>query len=142
MLNEQQLLEVQKYFKCKLEDIEHVEDDTYLVEGLEYIICDDEEADRLTAEYIENSVWAFNPNFICNCIEDLSNSAKEGLEEMIKHIQIEQCESANDAILKILGNNLEDLIQDAIQCEGRGHFLSSYDGEEVEIRGGLYAYRQ
>lgn len=142
MLDNEQISEVQKYFQCEIEDIEHVEDDTYMVEGQEYVICDDERADSLTADYIENIVWAFNPNFICNCIEGLSHSAMTGLEEMIKNIQVAQCESANDSILKILGNNLEDLIAAAIQCDGRGHFLSSYDADEIEITRDLYAYRQ
>ncbi len=143
MLNEQQLLEVKKYFQCEADEIEHIEDDTYIVCRDEYIICDDERADRLTADYIHDSLWAFNASFICNFIDGLDElQCEEGMEAVIKIFQEQKCESANPVILRLVGNNLEALIQDAIMADGRGHFLSSYDCEEVEITGDLYAYRR
>ncbi len=142
MLNKQQLLEVQKYFQCESDEIEHVEDDTYMVCHQEHIICADKKADELAADYIENSLWAFNPSFICDCIDGLSDSARTAIEDMLKHSQQTLCEDANDAILRLVSGNLQDLINAAIQANGRGHFLSSYDGEEIEIARGLYAYRQ
>jgi hypothetical protein len=38
--------------------------------------------------------------------------------------------------------DMDDFVDDAIGADGRGHFLSHYDGNEVEDReSGLYIYR-
>ena len=55
-------------------------------------------------------------------------------EKAIKAIQ-ESYEGANDDLMALLKlkNSLDDLIEDAILSDGRGHFISSYDGEEHEV---------
>lgn len=50
-------------------------------------------------------------------------------------------ESFNDVVTS---NHLidEDMVADtAIEWDGRGHFLASYDGEEIELGDDLFAYR-
>ena len=58
---------------------------------------------------------------------------------MVKSFQEKHCESANDTILALI-DDLDEFVQDAISSDGRGHFLSSYDGEEVETEN-YYIYR-
>lgn len=50
------------------------------------------------------------------------------------------CESANEIVFLPIIEDFEDFVSDAIDADGRGHFLSTYDGEEVEHEG-FYLYR-
>ena len=93
---------------------------------LDYFVYTDEEADEAVKEYIKESVWAFNADFIINHSK-LPYEAKE----MIKNFQTTKCEDANDTILALI-DDFDDFVSDAISADGRGHFLSSYDGEENE----------
>ena len=58
-------------------------------------------------------------------------------------MQSKKCEGANDAILALIkktDGGLDGFVEDAISADGRGHFLSSYDGDENE-ENGFYIYR-
>jgi len=122
---------------------EEITEQTYTHYGLpifcigskEYAVGDDEQAGEALYEYIEQSVWAFNPSFIaseCN----LPHS-----EGMIKCAQ-EKCESANDGILAMIKGTcgLKSFVDSAESADGRGHFLSPYDSEENEVDG-FFIYR-
>jgi hypothetical protein len=109
----------------------------YSLGSKEYAIGTDEEADNAAREYIESSLWAFNASFILSeC--DLPLELEEGIQAM----QEKQCESCNDAILALVEKTcgLDSFVQSAISADGRGHFLSSYDGNEDEA-GEYYVYR-
>lgn len=112
--------------------------------GYEYLVYTDEEADDATKEYILDSLWAFNPHFILRHTQFfLASSVEEdeAFEDSLKELQGRICEGANP-IVKALITNLDEFVSDAIDADGRGHFLASYDGEEIEINGGkFYAYR-
>lgn len=101
----------------------------------EYAVGDDEQAGEALYEYIEQSVWAFNPSFIageCNLPKS---------EGVIKAAQ-EKCEDANDGILAMIKGTcgLKSFVDSAESADGRGHFLSPYDGEENEVDG-FFVYR-
>jgi hypothetical protein len=99
----------------------------------EYSVLTDAEADSAAYAYIKESLWAFNTSFI------LAHSKLPAeAEEMIRSFQ-EKCEGANETILALIVD-LDHFVEDAICADGRGHFLSSYDGEEVES-GQFYIYR-
>lgn len=101
---------------------------------MEWAIGTDEECDEACKAYIRETLWAFNPEF-------LEDYMPEGVDaETIKLLQA-KCEDANPAILKLVGNRFDELADDAIGCDGRGHFLAGYDGHEIELPNGLYAYR-
>jgi hypothetical protein len=109
----------------------------YSLGSKEYAIGTDEEADNAAREYIESSLWAFNASFILSeC--DLPSELEDGIQAM----QEKQCESCNDAILALVEKTcgLDSFVQSAISADGRGHFLSSYDGNEDEA-GEYYVYR-
>ena len=36
---------------------------------------------------------------------------------------------------------LQHFIAKAVQADGSGHFLASYDGDEIDLGGNVYAYR-
>jgi len=103
--------------------------------GDEYAVGDDEQAGEALYEYIEQSVWAFRASFIaseCNLPDS---------EGMIKAAQ-EKCESANDGILAMIKGTcgLKSFVDSAESADGRGHFLSHYDGNENEVDG-FFIYR-
>lgn len=104
------------------------------VDDGEYLVLTDGEADEATREYIEGSVWAFNSWFVAGHT-DVSRKT-------IEHIQ-QLCEGANEPLLELI-DDFGDFVEDAIDADGRGHFLSHYDGEEMEIETDgetLYIYR-
>ena len=103
-----------------------------------YLVLTDEEATERTTEYIKQSLWAFNASFII----DHSKLPYEA-EEMIANFQREKCEDAND-VMEALIEDMDKFVADAISADGRGHFMSSYDGQEHEetIEGEtFYIYR-
>jgi hypothetical protein len=94
-----------------------------------YKIMTDEEADEQAAEYIKNSLWTFNASFIsCHTKNGLNDRAEKALEKMLGNLG----EDAND-IVEAMIEDIDEFIEDAIRADGRGHFLSTYDGEEREI---------
>jgi len=103
-------------FECDVDD------------SAEYLVLTDEEADQKTREYIEQSVWAFNPWFIIQ-----HSKLPFEAEEMVKGFQEAKCEDANETIL-VLIVDFDEFVADAIDADGRGHFLSGYDGVEIERR--------
>lgn len=113
-------------------DVEVLDYDLYgltLVEigGNEYAIGDDDQADDAALEYIKESLWAFNADFIAGEIGNYD--LKPAIEALS-----EKCEGGNDGIMALIEafTTIEDFVQSAISADGRGHFISSYDGEENE----------
>ena len=127
------------------ESVEHIGGKNYESEsGAEYLILTDAEADELAREEIGRSLWAFNAEFILehtNGAESLSSFEFLSAVEEIKQAQARACEDLNGLIRCMIGN-LEQFASDAINADGRGHFLASYDSEELELaRGELFASR-
>ena len=111
-----------------LEDYDN--EDTVTVNGEELLILCDDEADEKCEEYILDSLWAFNADFIASHV---SNDRIDDYSELVKSISAiqEQCEGANSAV-KAMIDDLDEFVKDAISADGRGHFISHYDGEEFE----------
>ena len=105
--------------------------------GDEYLVMDDGRAYATAYQEISRLLWAFNTDFI---LDHLKDDIKYGddpvdLDELKAGIDLVKerlCEGAN-AIIRALIEDLEDFVDDAIAADGRGHFISSYDGEEHEV---------
>ena len=111
-------------------NITHQDDHYYTYGNEEYMVLTDAEADEKVREHIKETVWAFNPTFL---------SDHSGIDEEVFIKLQESCETANDAIFKLI-KNFDNLVKDAIYVDGRGHFLAGYDGNENE-QGDFYLYR-
>jgi len=110
--------------------ITHHDDHYYTYGNEEYMVLTDEEADEKTKEYIKETVWAFNPDFLVS---------HTGIDrEVFERLQ-DSCETANDAILKLI-KDFDKFVEDAVGSDGRGHFLAGYDHYEHEQEN-LYLYR-
>lgn len=127
---------LRKYINEPDENIEQSKHDesTFEACGCEYLVLTDEEADQKAKEYILDSVWAFNKSFL-----DSHSEAISELDEKSFRVIQEACEGANKAILCMIDDK-DHFVSDAIMSDGRGHFMSSYDGEENE-QDGFYIYR-
>ena len=129
---------IAKFLECEVDDLRE-EGNFYGLDVFDgYAVATDDEADQACKENIKDSVWAFNASFILDeCGLDFSG------EDSLKAMQEKSCESANDFILSLIEKTcgLDSFVEAAISADGRGHFLSSYDGQEVELEGGFFAYR-
>ena len=120
------------------ENFDHYGLSVYSVNGEEWAIGTDSEADEACKEYVKDTAWAFRSSFICEYC-DLPQELAEALEAM----QSKKCEGANDSILVLIektDGGLDGFVEEAVSADGRGHFLSDYDGEECEV-GEFFAYR-
>ena len=127
-----------------LENYEHGEPLTIDLEHGEWILCNEETAQRLAEEYVEETLWAFRPSWLAGVT---------GLDESIFTLLAEtgKCEDLNPVVTALIkgtgvdgDQRLAHVIWEAVNYDGRGHFLSSYDGEEIELEaeiGTLYVYR-
>lgn len=123
-----------KYLDTNVEDLSENDEFNFEDGGHSYMVLTDAEADDMARDLILDSIWAFNPSF-------LAAHAREGIDEdVIKAIQDnDRCESNNKALTALI-EDIDHFVDDAIRCDGRGHFISSYDGEENE-EGEFYIYR-
>ena len=93
------------------------------IDSEDYLVYTDEEADKAVREEIEESVWAFTPSFL---------RVHTGVTiEAIAKIQ-EMCEGANEPLTAMI-KDFDHFVDDAVSCDGRGHFLARYDHEENKI---------
>jgi hypothetical protein len=105
---------------------------------IEYLVLTDDGANEACRDRIADSLWAFNADFL---------SGATGIDSTVFEVLAGKCEGANDAVRSIIDGTcgFEDFADIAASADGRGHFLSSYDGEESEISVNgkwYYIYRQ
>lgn len=169
---EDKILALAQFLDIDPEDVGQPSWGGYEAEGGEYEVLTDSEADDFARQYIEDSVWAFNTWFLINHIdiedvnryfgfsssyydedeeEDIEIDDEEevfyihmgmGFEEWLEQEQ-QKAESSNDTIQNLIGD-FDAFVDDAISADGRGHFISFYDGEEneEEVNGtDYYIYR-
>lgn len=91
----------------------------------------EEEAQELVTDYIRESVVYFNASFL-ETMTEIPQEAFKGLQEI----------EDNEAVLRIIEKTcgLESFVEEAIRWDGRGHFVSFYDGNEYAI-GPYFLYR-
>lgn len=98
----------------------------------EYLVLDDSEADEKVSEYIKETLWAFRSEFLASHMEGVDAKDLEPIQE--------KCERANPILFKLI-DDFDHFVSDAVSSDGRGHFLAQYDGEEIELDNGLFAFR-
>lgn len=137
------LVEYENFTEDEAAEIERNHDGSFSCGSWEYQVMTDEEADEAARADILESLWAFRPEFILSHMHDhgpTSVREDEAICKALRIMQEELCESATP-IIRALIADLDDFVSNAIQADGRGHFISRYDGEEIEL-GEFYAYRQ
>lgn len=106
------------------------DEDIFEVEGQgEFLIVTEERAMDLAEDYIRDSLWAFNPSFLANTL----GMDRRVFEEIVEN---GRCEDNNDTITRLVeseDDGMMRVVNRAIRVDGLGHFLSSYDGEEIVV---------
>lgn len=127
------------YLDCNPSDLSKVSYDYYGLtiyefDNEEYAVGTDRTVDEALTDYVKDTLWTFNADFLAKMTELP--------EEVFKALQ-PQCEGANEAILRLVEatGSLGDFVDNVVEADGRGHFLSPYDGEEIELDNDYYAYR-
>lgn len=139
--NPELIIALAEEFGCYPKDVYESWDGEYDIDGINYLVLTGDEADEKVEEYIEETLWAFSPNFLSS-ITGINESVFEAIQSNGR------CEDNNDAIMSILdatNTSISEVAMEAIRWDGRGHFLSSYDGEEIEVYADgvyYYCYRQ
>lgn len=129
-----------QFLKVSASEIEESRYDSKVLEaeGGEYLVLDDEEADRAVREYISESLWAFRPEFLAPLVkEEIAEELEEfgeSVEEHIKELQ-KRSEDSNSDVRNLI-DDFDFLVEEAVRADGRGHFLASYDHEEGETKVG------
>jgi hypothetical protein len=120
-------------------DIMTEDDDKYpnrlIAEMVQWGIMDSDEAKGSDAEEIANDRME---DFVNALTDDQINQGNDGFDYYIDNFGEEE------AFKMALENNLIDIegaSEDAVSVDGVAHFISSYDGEEILLDGGSYAYR-
>ena len=107
-----------KLTASELEDAQHE------IDMEDTLVLTDKQADEMVRDYIEEMVWGFTPSFL---------QSHTGVDaDAIEKIQ-EMCEGANEP-LKAMIKDFDHFVEDAVSCDGRGHFLASYDHEENHVQ--------
>lgn len=129
-----QYLKSEGFSNDELEDLIQSSHDENVFElgNKEYLILTDEEADERAKASILDLVWAFRPYFLA----DQTGMSVKVFEALAKS---ELCEDTNEAVLACIKDK-ESFVKAAIEADGRGHFINSYDGQEYE-QGEYYIYR-
>lgn len=128
------------YLECEEDEISEGYDEcTFEYGKQEYLVLTEEEADERCKNYILDTLWAFNTSFLTNYISCGNKYEDKDLEKSLVTLQ-ELCETSNVVIKLLVGNRIDELIEDTISTNGRGVFLASYDGEEIE-ESDYYIYR-
>lgn len=113
--------------------VSEIGDNEFEAEGNTYLVLTDDEADEKAKEYILESLWAFNAEFLASNTE-LPVEVFEALQE--------KCEDANETFKTLIEKcgDLDELVSEAISSDGRAHFMNTYDDQENEL-GEYYIYR-
>jgi hypothetical protein len=128
--NERNIEALKKHTDCEYSDITKEGKTTYFIGDQEYLVLNEIEAQTRCEGDIKQSVWAFVPSFL-SFHTDID-------EDIIKSVQ-EHCESSNNMLLNSI-KDIEKFINEAVASDGRGHFISCYDGYEHE-ENNLFIYR-
>lgn len=102
-----------------------------IIDDEEYAVAEgEEEATKAARQSIEDSICYFRPDFL---------AAHSDVPEEVFEFLTNKDYSNNDAYIAMI-HNLDEFVEDAIDADGRGHFLNPYDSKEYEI-GEYFLYR-
>lgn len=122
----------------KIKQAEWANDPNRLVTnyGEEWLILTDEEAEEMARDYIIKMLWSFRTDFLMDhmdAVDSLNTREREVFKKSLEKIQCDLCEGANPIVSALVSDNIENLIDEAIEADGRGCFIGFYNGSEDSI---------
>lgn len=103
-----------------------------LDDGSEYLVLDWDEREEALQENIKETCSYFIPEFLAEETE---------LPGEVFKALVDKNEVVYKLLEKCVDGGFEQFCEDAVNADGYGHFLSGYDGEELELTDDLFAYR-
>ena len=103
-----------------------------LDDGSEYLVLDEEEREEELQDNIKETCSYFIPEFLAEETE---------LPIEVFKALVDKNEAVYKLLEKWVDGGFEQFCEDAVNADGYGHFLSGYDGEELELTDDLFAYR-
>lgn len=86
-------------------------------------------------EEVKERIWCFNTGYIVDFLQEKNlDLAGQKFFDSIRGIQEKLNEDANPVLLRLIGTNIKEFIANSIKDDGRGSFLSSYDGQEFRTK--------
>jgi hypothetical protein len=109
----------------------------------DYLVLTDEEATSAAQDVVKSSLWTFSVDSLYDFIPNISSFSyyqDKAFRRILKNLLENECESADVVLELLLGENLDDFVDEMISNAGRGQFLASYDNEEhyVDYNGVTY----
>lgn len=118
-------------------EVSTYDENTFTLGSKEYLVLTDEEANEKAKEYIRETLWAFNASWILSHSKIENNSR---VQKAVEKMQSELSEDANELIYALI-EDFDEFVENSIQTDGRGPFMSTYDGNEnEEFYEGAYYY--
>lgn len=114
-------------------DYDHYGLPVYELNGKTWAYAEDYDAAHEAAvKVIEDSLWAFNANFIVDECE-----LDSGLAPFLEQMQSQMAERSNEIIRSLIEKccGIEEFVDAAIAEDGITHFLSTYDGLNYPVDG-------
>lgn len=77
------------------------------------------------------------------CVDMLSEYLTDNIDDAVEEFKFQFGDSEIDIMIKEHPGllNIDAITEQAISWDGAGHFLASYDGEEIDLGNGYMAYR-
>ena len=96
----------------------------------EYIILNEDQQ----LEAVKDTIYETASYFKSEFLEEMTDIPSEAFEALEGH---------DDAVVKIIESTcgLDAFAEECIDVDGAGHFISHYDGEEIELDGEYSAFR-
>jgi len=93
-----------------------------------YFVLTEEEANEQMSVTVKESLWTFYPEF-------LSQTTGERLSVVKAYCDLD--EDGNSYIEEVINKTIgmENFVNKVVKVDGRGHYLSPYNGEENEMNG-------
>lgn len=101
-------------------------------DSAEYLVLDEEEREEELQDNIKETCSYFVPEFLAEETE---------LPVEVFKALVDKNEAVYKLLEKCVDGGFEQFCEDAVNADGYGHFLSGYDGEELELTDDLFAYR-
>jgi len=122
-----EFIRIQKLDESKAEVDDNHNHINVFVDGDEWLILNDEGRKIQVRSYIEETVEYFNPTFL---------SRLTGISDKIFTVlQEPQVTDTNKTILLLIKGTcgMDKFVEESIHSDGYGHFLSTYNGEEIKF---------
>jgi hypothetical protein len=101
----------------------------------EWFVVHEKDYSHIVTETISDSAWAFKPEFLAK----MTGHSQSTFEALAK---TNLCETLNELYVALLSHTcgIKKFIDAAVEADGAGHFLSSYDSQEHEYKSGRTTY--